>query len=258
MAVHRITEQRRSPRLAEAVADSLRARILANEFADGDYLPKQEDLVREYRVSLPSVREALRVLETEGLVTVQRGKIGGSIVHVPRAGKVAYMLGLVLESRDVRLDDIVFAMSQIEPLCVRACATRKDRHRTVVPRLREILEQSEAVVDDPAEFARLARRVHEELVATCGNETFIVLAGALETLWTAQVDAAGDGLELGAFAERATREQSVAEHRALLDCIIAGDADGAERVAREHQRAPRRHGLLGKQIKVTAAPLRDA
>ncbi|HEX7096841.1 MAG TPA: FCD domain-containing protein [Acidimicrobiales bacterium] len=258
MAVHRITEQRRSPRLAEAVADSLRARILAHEFEDGDYLPKQEDLVREYRVSLPSVREALRVLETEGLVTVQRGKVGGSIVHVPRPGKVAYMLGLVLESRNVALDDIVFAMSSIEPLCARACASRPDRRRTVVPPLRAILKKSEAVVDDPAEYASLARQFHEEIVATCGNETFIVLAGALESLWTAQVRAAGDSVGLGAFAERETREQSVREHRELINRIAAGDADGAERVAREHQRAPRRHGLLGKQIRVTAAPLRDA
>ena len=109
-----LSEQRRPPRLAEAVADSLRDRILNNEFADGDSLPKQEDLVRQYRVSLPSVREALRGLETEGLVTVQRGKIGGSIVHVPRAGKVAYMLGLVLQSRQVEVDDVVHAMAQIE------------------------------------------------------------------------------------------------------------------------------------------------
>lgn len=258
MVVPRVTEQRRSPRLAESVADNLRSRILSHEFTDGDYLPKQEDLVREYRVSLPSVREALRELETEGLVTVQRGKVGGSIVHVPRAAKVAYMLGLVLEARGVEIDDVVIAMTQIEPLCARACALRSDRRRTVVPTLRAILKESEAAMDDPPEFARLARHFHEQIVATCGNETFIVLVGALESLWTGQVRAAGDGLELGAFAERGTRENSAAEHRALLDRIIAGDAEGAERVAREHQQAPSRHGLFNKSIRVTAAPLRDA
>jgi GntR family transcriptional repressor for pyruvate dehydrogenase complex len=257
MAMQRIIEQRRSPRLAEAVADSLRDRILSQEFADGDFLPKQEDLVAEYRVSLPSVREALRILETEGLVTVQRGKIGGSIVHVPRSGKVAYMLGLVLESRQVALDDVVFAMSQIEPLCVRACASRRDRKKAVVPPLRRILEASEAVVDDALEFARLARRFHEEIVATCGNQTFIVMVGALESLWTGQVRAAGDDFRSGAFMELEMREQSVVEHREVLDLIAAGDADGAERVARLHQAAPRRHSLLGKALKVSAAPLRD-
>jgi GntR family transcriptional repressor for pyruvate dehydrogenase complex len=258
MAEPRRTEQRRSPRLAESVADSLRARILAQEFGDGDYLPKQEDLVREYRVSLPSVREALRELETEGLVTVQRGKVGGSIVHVPRAAKVAYMLGLVLESRGVEVDDVVLAMSQIEPLCARACALRRDRRRTVVPVLRRIVEESEAAMDDPAEFARLARHFHEQVVATCGNETFIVLAGALESLWTGQVRAAGDRFGLGAFEELETREHSAKEHREVLECIIAGDADGAERVSRIHQQAPGRHPMLDKGLRVTAAPMRDA
>jgi GntR family transcriptional repressor for pyruvate dehydrogenase complex len=257
MAVQRIIDQRRSPRLAAAVADSLRERILSGEFADGDSLPKQEDLVQEYRVSLPSVREALRELETEGLVTVQRGKIGGSIVHVPRASKVAYMLGLVLQSRQVDVDDIVDAMSQIEPLCARACAQRSDRRRNVVPALRRILKASEAAVSDPTEYARLARAFHEELVATCGNQTFIVMVGALESLWTAQVQSAGDS-RLGEFAVRETRQHSVEEHRLLLDCIIAGDADGAERAARDHQRAPRRHGLLGRGVKVSASPLRES
>jgi GntR family transcriptional repressor for pyruvate dehydrogenase complex len=257
MAVQRIVDQRRSPRLAEAVADSLRERILSQEFTDGDYLPKQEDLVRQYRVSLPSVREALRVLETEGLVTVQRGKIGGSIVHVPRAGKVAYMLGLVLQSRDVEVDDVVHAMGQIEPLCARACALRSNRRRTVVPSLRRIMKASEAVVSDPVEFARLARQFHEEIVATCGNQTFIVMVGALESLWTGQLRAEGDQLRLGAFADRETRESSVEEHRRLLECIIAGDADGAERVARAHQGHPKRHGLLGRGVKVSARPLRE-
>jgi GntR family transcriptional repressor for pyruvate dehydrogenase complex len=258
MAMPRIREQRRSPRLAEVVADSLRDRILSREFDDGDYLPKQEDLVVEYRVSLPSVREALRTLETEGLVTVQRGKIGGSIVHVPRSGKVAYMLGLVLESRAVDVDDVVHALAQIEPLCARDCALRPDRATTVVPPLQSILDASEAVVDDAPEFARLARRFHEELVATCGNQTFIVMVGALESLWTGQVRAAGDDFRSGAFLELEMREQSVLEHRELLGLIAAGDADGAERVARQHQASPRRHSLLGKSLKVSATPLREA
>jgi DNA-binding FadR family transcriptional regulator len=258
MSVHRMSDHRRPPRLAESVADSLRERILAHEFADGGSLPKQEDLVRQYRVSLPSVREALRVLETEGLVTVQRGKVGGSIVHVPRAGKVAYMLGLVLQSRQVEVDDVVLAMSQMEPLCARACALRSDRRRTVVPQLRRTHKATQAAVGNPTEFARLARRFHEELVATCGNQTFIVMVGALESLWTAQVSAMGDRLRLGDYEIRETREHSIAEHQRLLDCIIAGDADGAERAAREHQARPKRHGLIGQGIVVSASPLRDA
>lgn len=252
----RTVGQRRSPRLAEDVADELRARILSGAIPNGEYLPKQEDLATEFRVSLPSVREALRVLESEGLITVQRGKIGGSIVHVPQPHKVAYMLGLVLESRQVGVDDLVVTMAQIEPLCVRACASRHDRHHTVVPTLTRIHDASKANVHDAPRFARLARQFHREIITTCGNEPLIVLVGALEALWWGQVSAAGDDIEFGALPELEMREQSVSEHREMLDHIVDGDADAAELVARHHLANPQRHSLIGRSITVSASPLR--
>src|SRR5665213_2233949 len=95
--------QLKQPRLAEIIAVNLRDRILASEFADGSNLPKQEDLLDEFGVSPPSMREALRILETEGLVTVQRGNVGGAVVHQPQVAKVAYMMALVLQARTVAL-----------------------------------------------------------------------------------------------------------------------------------------------------------
>ncbi|HRE03853.1 MAG TPA: GntR family transcriptional regulator, partial [Ilumatobacteraceae bacterium] len=65
----------RQPRLAEMVADVLRQRILSGELGDGSIIGKQEELIEEFNVSKPSIREALRILETEGLISVQRGKL---------------------------------------------------------------------------------------------------------------------------------------------------------------------------------------
>ena len=69
----------RLPRLAEMVAAGLRDKILSGELDDGDLLPRQEDLLAEFGVSPPSIREALRILETEGLITVKRGNVGGGL-----------------------------------------------------------------------------------------------------------------------------------------------------------------------------------
>ena len=55
-------------RIAESVAGELRRRILSAK--EGSMLPKQDEIVAEFRVSYPSVREALRILETEGLITL--------------------------------------------------------------------------------------------------------------------------------------------------------------------------------------------
>src|SRR6201996_595515 len=114
------------------VADGLRERILSGELADGAMLPKQDDLLAEFRVSPPSIREALRILETEGLITVQRGNVGGAIVHRPQPAKAAYMLGMVLQSRAVDLLDVQNALRSLEPVCAAAAASRPDRETTLL------------------------------------------------------------------------------------------------------------------------------
>ena len=68
-------------RLAEQVADELRRRILGGELADGSVLPKEDELLLEFPVSKPSLREAMRILEAEGLLRVRRGKLGGAVVR---------------------------------------------------------------------------------------------------------------------------------------------------------------------------------
>ena len=85
--------QLRQPRLADMVASVLRERIVNGELADGDLLPKQDELLEEFRISRPSLREALRILESEGLLTVRRGNVGGSVVEAPNAESSAYRTG---------------------------------------------------------------------------------------------------------------------------------------------------------------------
>lgn len=229
--------QLRQPRLAEMVADRLRSRILNGELADGDLLPKQEELLHEFQVSKPSIREALRILETEGLITVQRGNVGGAVIHVPKASNAAYMLSLVLEAKHVGLADIAVALKHLEPVCVGMCAGRSDRAETVVPRLRELQDEAASVVDtaDDATYTHLARRFHEELVAQCGNETMILIVGTLEALWSAhQQQWATTASAAGEFPDAAYRTVSLDDHEKLIDAIVAGDAETATQFARQH------------------------
>jgi DNA-binding FadR family transcriptional regulator len=217
------------------VADGLRERILSGELADGAMLPKQDDLLAEFRVSPPSIREALRILETEGLITVQRGNIGGAVVHRPQPGKTAYMLAMVLQSRSVPLLDVQSAMLHLEPACVAACATRPDRETTILPRLKDNIDRSRANIDNADIYIGLAREFHVELVLGCGNETMSLIVGALETLWSAQVDRlARRPAQHGPFAERAVRLETLKDHEKLYKLIAKGDAAGAEKAAREH------------------------
>lgn len=258
-----LKQRLRQPRLAEMVADGLRNRILSGELQDGAMLPKQDDLLAEFRVSPPSIREALRILETEGLITVQRGNIGGAIVHRPQQSKAAYMLAMVLQSRAVDLRDLQTALRDLEPVCAATAANRPDRETTLLPKLKANIDQSHAHIDDADIYIGLARRFHVELVAGCGNETMALIIGALEALWSAHVDRlARRPVQHGAFADRAIRMATLRDHEKLYRLIAKGDAAGAEKLAREHYSEATREGEGWKHAfdysaPITAASLRD-
>lgn len=233
----------RPAKLADLVAGVLRERILSGALPDGAELPKQEELLAEFGISQPPLREALRILESERLITVRRGNVGGAVVHRPSEAAAASLVGMVLQSRGATLGELVAAMAAIEPLCVSAAASRPDRRTAVLPQLRATLDASIEAVDDADAYTGLARRFHADIVATCGNTALEVMCGVLEVTWTAHVDALARGTgALGAYADAAARTESVREHEEIYDAIERGDAAAAESLARAHTADSRRDG----------------
>ena len=175
----------RSPRLAELVADKLRSEILRGEVTEGDRLAPQEALLSRFDVGLPAIREALRILEAEGLVTVHRGNVGGSTVHIPTAEQVAYTLAMVFQARRVGLADVGDTLRRLEPICVAMCCALDDRHR-LVDELRELNKGlREALDGPPAPYILISRRFHELLVNGCGNQSMAITVGSLVSVWSA-------------------------------------------------------------------------
>jgi DNA-binding FadR family transcriptional regulator len=221
-------------RLAEQVADHLRRRIIRGDFADGGLLPKSDDLMSRYPVSKPTFREAMRILEAEGLITVRRGRLGGAVVHRPSAANLGYNLGLVLAAQQVTISDVAAALRQVEPACAALCARRKDRARAVVPRLRALHREYQRRVDDLVEVVGVSRRFHEALVGLCGNQTLIVMAGALEALWSSHEQGWATRIEETGQVPLAQRRAAGEVHWRIIELIAAGDAEGVHRLVAEH------------------------
>ncbi len=224
----------RFQRLAEQVADQLRRQILTGELPDGTILPKEDELLVEYPISKPSLREAMRILEAEGLLTVRRGKLGGAVVHRPDSANLAYTMGLVLGAGQVGLADVGTALLQVEPACAALCAQRPDRKRTVVPILRELHEESVKAVSDLQQATSASRRYHEALVRHCGNETMIILAGALEALWSAHEQNWSAQVTDHSTVPVEERRAVLEDHRQVIDAIDMGDAQRARDLAAAH------------------------
>src|SRR5437016_13196913 len=93
----------RVPKASDVLADDLRERILRGDFPEGKALPPERELVSQTRMSRTTVREALRILEVQGLVRVKIGRAGGAYVYRPGEESMAGSVNLLIRSRQIRM-----------------------------------------------------------------------------------------------------------------------------------------------------------
>jgi GntR family transcriptional repressor for pyruvate dehydrogenase complex len=252
MVVQRI----RQPRVAEIVASQLREDILSGRLKEGDVLPSQESLFSEFGVSPPALREAIHILETDGLISVRRGNMGGAVVHLPSAARTAHMISMVLQSRSSTPADVSGALLHLEPICAGMCAAREDRVAEVVPYLEAEIEVQTEQFDDLSRYVPNARRFHEAVVSRCGNEPMILLIGSLELIWSAHESSVwSDEYNTADPTIKRTMRAALRDHQRLLDAIRDGDSARAVRLAQDHLAAARRNTLAVGSDKTIEAKL---
>ena len=229
-----------SPRLAELIAGELREQILGGVHSTGE-LPKQDDLVARFGVSAPPLREALRILEGEGLITVRRGKAGGAVVHMPDGGSIARAMGIALQGGQVRLADLASSVVLVEPLCASLCASDEAVRAALRPLIEANLERTADAVGDGPSFTRRARRFHDLVVAHTPVATTRIMVRGLVTIWSAQEEIwAHEVSDRGRYPTTVLQRRALDAHRRIADRIVSGDAGSAERFAREHVGATQR------------------
>jgi GntR family transcriptional repressor for pyruvate dehydrogenase complex len=234
------TRLREKPQL---IADELRSLIVSGELTEGDSLGREPDLVERFGVSRPSLREALRILEAEGLITVVRGVRGGVVVHEPDERMTARTAALVLQARNVPLADVFEARSLLEPIAAKAIATIRGR-RAAIRELRELIKHEEASVEDPEQFGVANAAFHERLVALAGNQTLSIVAEMLNEIVAVAVTAVSQVDDV--VGSLRIRRRGIRSQQRLLDLLEAGDGEAAEEHWRSHMQVVGRV-MLGQE-----------
>jgi len=128
MAASAITVKRLVvPKAPDVLAEHLRETILRGELAEGSPLPTERELGERSGLSRASVREALRILESEGLIQTRPGRNGGASVKQPTAQSIARSVGLYVRGQRIRLRSLLETREVIEPAMARlAAANRTD------------------------------------------------------------------------------------------------------------------------------------
>jgi GntR family transcriptional regulator, transcriptional repressor for pyruvate dehydrogenase complex len=216
----------------QLIADELRALIVSGELTEGEKVGHEPELVERFGVSRPSLREALRILEAEGLITVLRGVGGGVIAHEPDQRMTARTAAMVLQARNVSLADVFESRALLEPLAARSIAAMKVRaRRSAVAEMRELVARQEAAIDEPVAFAAANTAFHERFVALGGNQTLSIVAEMLHEIVTKAVAAVSSDRD---EVSTATRRRGIRSQERFLDLLEAGDAEAAEAHWRAH------------------------
>jgi len=208
------------------MVQELTALLARGGLAPGERIGSEQDLIRRFGLSRASVREALRLLERDGLVTVKPGPNGGVFCGYPSAQPLARSIDIYGAFHDVTSEDLVEARTELEVLTARLAAQR------ATP---EVLHRLETL---DTEWARAAG-AREEGVAAQANVAFhLTLARAADNPVFVAFMEALEGLVYEVALEpdysRHPLEEVVRCHHLILEAVRRGDPEAAGRRMREH------------------------
>jgi len=194
-------------KVSEMLADRLRASILGRGLGPGDLLSSEQDLISRYGVARGTVREALRLLESEGLIEIRRGRSGGILVREPDLTQVSRSVGVWLAMRGTTMRHLLDFRMLIEPAAAAAAA------EAASPAQRGWLVR---IAEQPAEGELgHAADLHDAIAVASNNDLFRVTAASLH-----------QGFSWHMTEERLTRSELDATHEAHLRIVRAiADAD---------------------------------
>jgi DNA-binding FadR family transcriptional regulator len=207
------------------LASQLRVHILDGSIADGVSLPAERDLVVQTGLSRGSVREALRILHTEGLITTRPGRLGGSVARRPGDDALARYVGLFVQGRGISLMSLLQVREAIEPSIASLAAANRTKED-----LAELMATTQRLEDAYANVpVYLAENVNWHVaVATASHNEL------LKAFLTAISGLIFKASAIENFATEEVRSQVMKAHRRILDAIVERDADAASRRMARH------------------------
>lgn len=210
----------KAPKNSDLLAEQLKHGILSDGFSLGAPLPTERELVSATGLSRGSVREALRILEAQGLVETKAGRYGGSTVSQPTDALLASHINLFAKGRSVALGSLVEVRQALEPMVAYLAAqNRSEEH---LEELREISRQMEEAQDDVSGFLEENVRWHDALARASGNDLLRALSLSISGLMF-------EASRIENFASAEVRQRVVRVHDRILSAVEEGDANAARR-----------------------------
>ena len=215
-----------SSRVSEEIASQIRQVILSGKLKPGDRLPTERELVEQFHSSRVSVREAVRSLEHLGLVKIKRGAGGGTYVTGANYRPVAESFLVKMQMSKGTVEHITEARLLLEPGVCRLAAVHATRQDLM--RLRETVEDQEALVKEGRKDASYDLRFHQLLIEAAHNPILALTAISV-------MDLLVKALERARVSGGMT-PHVVSFHRNIYNALRDRDGECASRLMADHIR----------------------
>jgi GntR family transcriptional regulator, transcriptional repressor for pyruvate dehydrogenase complex len=217
-------DARRGTKVAERLARQIVNELIANQLQPGDMLESEAVMINEHQVGRATMREALRLLEVQGLISMKPGPGGGPVVAKLGTADFARMAKLHLQISGATYMDVLQARLAVEPLMARLAA--KTRDPDGIRALHALIDEDATA--DPADdtwFLRNSNVFHTTVMNMSGNTVLNLLGGGLKEIYTSRGRAE---------TPRNMRLSVMQQHQQIANAIFSGDGGDAERLMRNH------------------------
>ena len=234
----------RADSVANQIVEQVREALFAGNFQTGDMLGSEKDLAEQFDVSRITVRDALRTLETMGIVEIKVGAGGGARIAEGNLDHFSDALAIQFKLSGVTEFEILDMQVAIE--CKAAELATLNRTPENLEELREILEEAEGLLDDPTGFTQAGQRFHLAVVEASGNRALIAQFKALRhVVWPQNARRANRGI-----AEHAQKV-----HQKLYTMIDKGDHEAARKLMVAHLESIRAVAFPENGKEVASGPI---
>jgi len=212
------------PKRATLIAQRIVRAIREGKLVPGDALPPEKDMLVAYGVGRNTLREALRVLELQGVIVLRPGRGGGPVVARPDSRHLASTLALLMQFAQTPFGSILETRLHLEPLTAELCASRADGD--VAAEIRDSVDRMAQGLDVEEIFLHENQRFHELIAMGAGNPIFSYLLNSLD--WIT------DGSALGVHYPRPARKSVLGHHQRVCEAIERVDPEAAHAAMRDH------------------------
>jgi len=210
--------------MVEATVNCIKKQIADGVVKPGDQLPSERALQELLGISRFTLREALARLSALGIVEITHGKGAFVAQEMNPSSLEDVFLPLFANQNIQSLSDFFEARMLIESEAVRLCAKRRTDED--LKKLKEILGDSEAALEDPARFGELDLLFHSQVSRASGNIFIEKMLGCLNEYLKKYLLMLANNPE--------NRKRSLVNHRDILAMIAKKEVDNAGRITRKH------------------------